>query len=115
MGTPDDLEPVRLTVPAQPDFVTLLRVTARVVAGRVGLADDARSRLQAAVGDAFFTMLNGAESTSAIVATLHAMAGSVVIELTGARAPVRHDEVLALGDGHELRRDGATLRFWVAA
>ncbi|MET0727725.1 MAG: hypothetical protein ABWZ76_05450, partial [Acidimicrobiales bacterium] len=108
MGPAPDPEPIRLTVPAQADFVALLRVTARVVAGRVGFADDARSRLQAAVGDAFFTMLEGAEATSSIVATLHAASGTVTVELTGDRAPVHHDEIPTLGDGHELRDGGST-------
>ncbi|MGV3760737.1 MAG: hypothetical protein ACO1PW_14510 [Actinomycetota bacterium] len=111
---------IRLRVPAEEDYVSLLRATVRVVAGRVGCSDDARSRLQAGVGRAFFALLEDA-------ATVGATAGLTVtwderrVSAEVACDPPPASPVLTtidshhdLADGHELLDDGRALRLWVA-
>jgi hypothetical protein len=106
---------IELTVPAHPDFVAVLRVAARAIAGRAGRADDARSRLQAAVGAAFFAMTDSAPPGSAVVA--HLRSGAERVEMTlmvDAAAPGLVPEQLAdLATEHELSPDGRSIRIWV--
>jgi len=110
---------IRLRVPAEEDFVSLLRATVRVVAGRLGCSDDARSRLQAATGRAFFALLEDATTIGGTVSL------TVTWDDERVAAEVRCDPppsspVLAtvdahhdLADGHELLDDGRALRLWV--
>lgn len=117
---PDPAAVIRLRVPAEEDYVSLLRATVRVVAGRVGCSDDARSRLQAGVGRAFFALLEDAATVGA-TATLTVTwdEDRVVAEVTCDPAPAspvlttidsHHD----MADGHELFDDGRAVRLWVA-
>src|SRR3546814_12610611 len=68
---------IRLTVPAAPDHLHVLRIAVRVVAGRAGCRDDARSRRQAAGGAGFFEPVDRA-----------APEGTVLAELTPAQGPL---------------------------
>lgn len=121
--TDDVAEPeavIRLRVPAEEDYVSLLRATVRVVAGRVGCSDDARSRLQAGVGRAFFALLEDAATVGATAAlTVTWDEDRVSAEVACDPPPAspvlttidsHHD----LADGHELLDDGRSLRLWVA-
>src|SRR3546814_9491121 len=72
---------IRLTVPAAPDHLHVLRIAVRVVAGRAGCSDDARSRLQAAVGAGFFEPVDRA-----------APEGTVLAELTSDEGRMRSEE-----------------------
>lgn len=111
---------IRLRVPAEEDFVSLLRATVRVVAGRVGCSDDARSRLQAGVGRAFFALLEDAATVGATAALTvtwdeHRVCAEVACQPPPA-SPVltaldaQHD----LAGGHELLDDGRAVRLWVS-
>ncbi|MFP5256209.1 MAG: hypothetical protein ACLGI8_10210 [Acidimicrobiia bacterium] len=111
---------IRLRVPAEEDYVSLLRATVRVLAGRVGCSDDARSRLQAGVGRAFFALLEDAATVGA-TATLTVTwdEDRVVAEVICQPAPTapvltsidsHHD----VADGHELVDGGRGVRLWVA-
>ena len=114
---------IRLQVPAQEDYVSLLRATARVVAGRLGCPDDARTRLQAATGIAFFALLEdvaaaGIADPGAVRLQVSWDDDRVTAELssdgrddTPALAALAHRDDLA--DGRELLDDGAGLRLWV--
>jgi hypothetical protein len=107
-----------LTVPGEPDFVSLVRIAARIVAGRAGHDADARSRLQAAVGTAFFALTEEASADSAVA--MHLRVGgddTVTIELV-----VRLDDVAVAaerleqaGIRHEVGDDGRTVRARLAS
>jgi anti-sigma regulatory factor (Ser/Thr protein kinase) len=113
-ATSDD-EAIRLTVPAQPDFVQVVRVAVRVVSGRAGCSDDARSRLQAAVGAAFFEVVDRA-GDGHVRATLTDEDGRLVVAISGEPPSAALDptSVAGLADGHELADDGRSLVIWVA-
>lgn len=111
-GTP---EHVRLTVPAEADLVQVVRVAVRIVAGRAGCSDDARSRLQAAAGAAFFQLLEPSEHGGTVVITLTALPERMLVELrsTGSMGTaIDHSAVVGLADGHEVSDDGQALRVW---
>lgn len=116
MGDEQAVAAIRLTVPAQPDFVAVLRVAARVLAGRAGREDDPRTRLQAAVGTAFFAITERVGSTGVVVAELRADADRVEMTLlVEPGAPgLDPDDTSMLGTDHELSPDGRSLRLWVS-
>ena len=114
MAPGEDRDTIRLTVPAEADFVSVLRVAARVVAGRAGGGDDARSRLLAATGAAFFAILRDAGASGSVITTLRTDGSRTVLEMTSSAAnPLDADVVEGIGDGHEVLDGGRTLRFWV--
>jgi hypothetical protein len=106
-----------LTVPGEPDFVTLVRIAARIVAGRAGRDADARSRLQAEAGAAFFALAEGSSAGTTVVTRLLVDDGAVQIEL----AVELDDPALAVkrleaeGVAYELAADGRSLRARVSA
>lgn len=116
MGAEQAVAAIRLTVPAQPEFVAVLRVAARVLAGRAGRDDDARSRLQAAVGTAFFAITERTGATGEVVAELHADIDRVEMTLlVDAGSPgLEPGDVSGLGTDHELSADGRSLLLWVS-
>jgi hypothetical protein len=65
-----DPERLRLTVPAEADFVRLLRVTVRMGAGRMGWSDDLRAKAQAGVGAAFFALVPDDDPASSVELTV---------------------------------------------
>lgn|GEM_PF-4157090 len=111
---------IRLRVPAEEDYVSLLRATVRVVAGRVGCSDDARSRLQAGVGRAFFALLEDATTVGATAALTVTWDDTRVCAEVACEPPPASpvlttiDSHHDLADGHELLADGRALRLWVA-
>ena len=110
-------EPVRLSVPAEADLVQVVRVAVRVVAGRAGCSDDARSRLQAAAGAAFFQVIDRAPSGATVVVTLTAEPDRMVVELRSATprdGVIDPAAVIGLADGHEVSEDGLAIRVWAA-
>jgi len=109
---------IQLRVPAQPDLVSVLRVAARVVAGRAGTSDDARTRLQAAVGRTFFALLEGWSDAQVVTMRLRPAPDRVIVELTadGQGQPSGLASLVAredLGDGRELASRGRVVRLWV--
>lgn len=112
-----DGEGIRLSVPAEADYVSVLRVATRAVAGRAGQSDDARSRLQALTGAAFFAVAEGATTGSAVVAVLHATPDriDVTLSLDPPGPPLTAAQVAHLGPDHELEAGGRALRIWVTA
>ncbi len=113
MGEGDDqVSDIVLKVPSEPDFVTLVRIAARIVAGRAGQDADSRSRLQADVGTAFFALTEGAPDGRTVSTRLRVGDEAVRIEL----AVDLDDPTLAAkrldtaGIGHETSADGRTLR-----
>lgn len=106
---------IRLSVPAEPDFVAVLRVVARLIAGRSGHHEDARMRLQAAAGTAFFAVLEGAPRDSTVVALLSADPERVELTLVvpPEGKPLTSVHVADLGVPHTLSPDGRSLRLWV--
>ena len=117
MSPSREAETIRLTVPAQPEFVQVVRVAVRVVSGRAGCSDDARSRLQAAVGAAFFEVVDRVDGSSHVATKLVVEPERIVIELTAEPRSLALDptSVAGLADGHELADDGRTLCLWIAA
>lgn len=115
MGDEQAVAAIRLTVPAEPDFVAVLRVAARVLAGRAGREDDARTRLQAAAGTAFLAITERVGSTGVVVAELRADADRVEMTLVvEPRAPgLDPADVADLATDHELSPDGRSLHLWV--
>jgi hypothetical protein len=81
----DDL--IRLTVPAELDFVAVVRLTAQAVAARCGCTDDARSRLVAATGSAFFELADETGPGGSVLVELHTDDDRVLVELTARPAP----------------------------
>lgn len=116
MTEASDPTAIRLAVPAQPDFVQVVRVAVRVVAGRAGCSDDARSRLQAAVGTAFFELIDRSTADARVIATLTDGGGRLFAELSAEprSSPLDPTSVAGLADGHELADDARALRLWVA-
>ena len=111
-------EVVRLRVSADPDLVPVVRAAARIVAGRSGGDDDARSRLQAAVGQAFFAVLEGWSDSEHVVVRLIASPDRVTAELTadGSRRPSGLQALVergGLADGQGLADRGRTVRLWI--
>lgn len=106
---------IRLAVPARPEFVQVLRVAVRVVAGRAGCSDDVRSRLQAAVGAAFFEAVDRGEPGARIVALLEPRDDRMAVALgLDPRASALDPTAIAgVADGHELLDGGHRLRLWV--
>lgn len=110
---------IRLRVPAEEDYVSLLRATVRVVSGRLGCSDDARSRLQAGTGRAFFALLEDASTIGGSVClTVTWDRQRVTAEVACDPAPsspvldavdAHHD----VADGHEIVDDGRVIRLWV--
>jgi len=114
MGTRRASDEIRLTVPAEVDYVSVLRVATRVVAGRAGFDDDGRSRLLAAAGAAFFALVRDAAATGSVTSLMRTSRHRVVLELSASSAnPLDPDAVVDIGDGHELLDGARTLRFWV--
>lgn len=114
-GVGDDGGPIRLSVPATADFVSVLRVASRVLAGRAGRRADARSRLQAAVGTAFFAIVDRAAPGTSVVTLLAADADKVELTflLEPSGEPLTSAALAGLVTDHELSPDGRTLRLWV--
>lgn len=112
---PHDQRVIRLTVPARDDFVSVLRATVRMVAGRAGCSDDVRSRLQAAAGQAFFALLDTAPAGTSVRTVVHPEDHSVTLDLTPTdpAALANASSLAGLGDGHEVIDGGRTLRLWV--
>lgn len=114
MGTKTDREAIRLTIPAEDDFVAILRVAARVVAGRAGGGDDIRSRLLAAAGTAFFVLLRQAGASGSITTWLSTDDDRITLEMTpDAANPIEAKDVRDIGDGREITNGGRTLRLWL--
>jgi hypothetical protein len=109
-------EVIRLRVPAEPDFVSVLRVAARAVAGRAGRLDDARTRLSAAVGVAFFAITDHAPPGATVDALLSAVRGdaALTLQVPPSLPPLSAAAVAAVGVEHELSVDGRSLRLWVS-
>lgn len=118
MGEGDEVaRDIVLTVPGEPDFVTLVRIAARIVAGRAGRDADARSRLQADAGAAFFALAEGAPAGTTVVTRMLVDEGDVRIELAvelddPALAVKRLDEA---GIVHDAAASGGTVRARVSA
>lgn len=74
---------VRLTVPAEDDFVALVRLTVQAIAARSGCLDDARSRLRAAVGSAFFDLVHELGGEGSVRVELRVDPQRVVVDLAG--------------------------------
>lgn len=108
-------EEIRLTVPAQPDYVQVVRIAVRVVAGRAGCTDDARSRLQAAAGAAFFELIDRAAPTATIVTALTTEPERMVVALAAdpPAAPLDPSSIDGLADGHLMAADGGGVQLWV--
>lgn len=106
---------IRLTVPAAPDHLHVLRIAVRVVAGRAGCSDDARSRLQAAVGAGFFELVDRAAPEGTVLAELTSDEGRMAVRLTspGSSAP-DPTSIAGLADGHHLDDAAGSLQVWVA-
>jgi hypothetical protein len=108
---------IELTVPGEADFVTLVRIAARIVAGRAGRDADARSRLQAEAGAAFFALTEATPPGATVTIRLQVADDEVRIEL----ALEVDDPTLALkrldqaGIGHDAAADGRTVRASVSA
>lgn len=77
----DDI--VRLTVPAEGDFVAIVRLIVQAVAARSGCTDDTRSRLRAAVGSAFFELAHDVGPEGAVLVELEVDPAGVAVDLTG--------------------------------
>jgi hypothetical protein len=111
---------IRLRVPAVQDHVSLLRATVRVVAGRVGCSDDARSRLQAGIGRAFFALLEDAATVGGTVTLTVTWDDERVTAQLACEPPPTSPVLTAIdahhdvADGHELLDDGRAVRLWVA-
>jgi hypothetical protein len=102
-------------VPAVADFVSVLRVASRVLAGRAGRRADARTRLQASVGTAFFAIVERSAPGTSVVTLLAADADRVELTflLDPSGEPLTPDAVAGLVTDHELSPDGRSLRLWV--
>lgn len=74
---------VRLTVPAEADHVAVVRLTVQAIAARSGCSDDARSRLRAAVGTAFFELVHEVGAGGAVRVELQVDPDRLVVDLTG--------------------------------
>ena len=59
MGRDDEPEVVRLTVPADPEMVDVVRASVRALCARVGLVDDEVETARNAVGEAFLELADG--------------------------------------------------------
>lgn len=114
MVTATNRDVIRLTVPAEDDFVAVLRVAVRVAAGRAGGGDDTRSRLTATVGSAFFALLRAAGASGSITTEIRVDDGRITLEMTPEAAnPLEAEHVEGIGDGREITNGGRTLRVWV--
>ena len=95
------------------------RNAVRVVAGRVGCSDDARSRLQAGTGRAFFALLEDAATIGGTVSLAVTWDEERVTAEVRCEPPPSSpvlttvDSHHDLADGHELLDDGRSLRLWV--
>jgi hypothetical protein len=83
-SAPDDL--VRLTVPAEADFVAVVRLTVQAIAARAGCTDDERSRLRAAAGTAYFEAAADAGPEGTVLVELHTEGHRVLVGLTAVPA-----------------------------
>ena len=113
MGTQEPT-PIRLRVPARAEYVAVLRVAARAVAGRAGCDDDGRSRFQAAAGRAFFAAIDGARDDDQVHVSLRVDQDRVQAEVIGppgSRARLR--ALTELADGHDAVDGDGGLRFWI--
>jgi len=108
--------PIRLLVPAEVDFVQVVRVAVRILAGRAGCSDDARTRLQAAVGAAFFASLERVGPDAQVSITLEIEATRVAVTVAAPNVPAStHDPHLlgGIADGAALDELGNP-QVWVA-
>ncbi len=122
MGTcavPRTAEPerLRLTVPAEANFVPLLRVTVRMSAGRVGWSDDLRARAQAGVGAAFFVLVPDDAPQHRVELTVEVDPDGLhlVLSTTAPLEPGHQRDTTPLDgvvDRWQVADDGRTLRLW---
>jgi hypothetical protein len=115
VGATEQPQVIRLAVPAEADFVQVVRIAVRVVAGRAGCSDDSRSRLQAAVGAAYFAVLDRALPDAPVAATLRISEERVEVEVRTEQPTSALDPAAAVGlaDGCQLSADGRALTVWV--
>lgn len=115
MPAPVDSELVRLTVPARQEFVQVVRVGVRVAAGRAGCSDDARSRIQAAVGTAFFALVERSNDDVQVLTTLSLEPGRLSVEMRTdpPMAGIDTTALAGVADGHEVLDEGLCLQLWV--
>lgn len=110
-------ERLRLTVPAEADFVPLLRVTVRMGTGRVGWSDDLRARAQAGVGAAFFALVPDDEPDHHVELIVELTPDEVHMVLA-TDAPVESgyqldtDPLDGVVDRWQVADGGRTLRLW---
>lgn len=110
-------ERLRLVVPAEADFVPLLRVTVRMGVGRMGWSDDLRARAQAGVGAAFFALVPEDEPDHRVVLEIEVHADELQLVLaTDAPAEPGHELDTSPLDGvvdrWQVADGGRTLRLW---
>ena len=110
-------ERLRLVVPAEADFVPLLRVTVRMGAGRVGWSDDLRARAQAGVGAAFFALVPDDDPDRSVELTVELAPDELHIVLsTDAPDEPGHeldtDPLDGVVDRWQVADGGRTLRLW---
>ena len=110
-------ERLRLTVPAEADYVPLLRVTVRMSAGRVGWSDDLRARAQAGVGAAFFALVPDDTPEHEVELRVEVAPDELHLVLTtdAPREPGHELDTAPLDgivDRWQVADDGRTLRLW---
>lgn len=114
LDAPDD-EVIRLSVPARNEQVQVVRAAVRAVGGRAGCSDDARSRLQAAVGAAFFEVVERAAPDANVRTEMRIEPARALVRL-GAdppSAPLEERAFAGLADGHELSDHDRVVELWV--
>ncbi len=114
---PADPERLRLRVPAEADFVPLLRVTVRLGAGRMGWGDDLRAKAQAGVGAAFFALVPDDEPDRSVRLLVELGADELHMELaTDVELEPGHELDTSPLDGivdrWQVADGGRTLRLW---
>ena len=113
MTAPPEHEPVRLSIPSDPRFLSAARVVAASLGAESGLSVDDLEDLRLGVNELVSCLMDGVEGTGRIDLELHSGDGTVTVrgEIHGGGGAAVADELTmrileAVADHHEL--DGAS-------
>jgi serine/threonine-protein kinase RsbW len=112
----DDADQIELTLPADPEFVRLARLTGAGLASRLGFDFDQIEDVRIAIDELCFLLVGTSGTAGRILLTYTVSPGELVIEGDGLDPAVElsamSERILAVvTDSHEIRRDGQRVRF----
>lgn len=114
-------ERIRLTLPAQPGYIRLARLTAAGLASRLGFTYDEVEDLRIAVDELCYLLLGAGQTTGQVTLVFNTEAPGLEVRGEGPSGPRRgefaelSEQILkAIVDDYEIGDGGRTVRFRMA-